>query len=158
MILCSGLIGDLSTLRSDLPLQFHDTHGDNISLSHNKTRARRAESFCKGICFSSRPIAINEKVRKTIPLIPNPLLSVKWWGKTIPLFPDSMLSMKRWEKNYLLFQPIAICINEMVRGKIYIKIWLIQTAPYHIKTLKKKLSMKIKKLTFQKMRIHWLLW
>nr|KAG5700647.1 hypothetical protein BaRGS_015477 [Batillaria attramentaria] len=57
-----GAIGDLNSLRSDRPLQFHDTHGDNIQLSHNKTRARRAESFCKGICFSNRPIAINEKV------------------------------------------------------------------------------------------------
>ncbi|XP_076460383.1 protein neuralized-like isoform X2 [Babylonia areolata] len=57
-----GVIGDLNSLRSDRPLQFHDTHGDNIALSHNKTRARRAESFCKGICFSNRPIAINEKV------------------------------------------------------------------------------------------------
>ena len=58
-----GVTGDLTSLRSDRPLQFHDTHGDNIALSHNKTRARRAESFCKGICFSNRPIAINEKVR-----------------------------------------------------------------------------------------------
>lgn len=57
-----GALGDLSSLRSDRPLQFHDTHGDNIQLSHNKTRARRAESFCKGICFSNRPITINEKV------------------------------------------------------------------------------------------------
>lgn len=57
-----GVIGDLNSLRADRPLQFHDTHGDNIALSHNKTRSRRAESFCKGICFSNRPIAIMEKV------------------------------------------------------------------------------------------------
>ncbi|XP_012935249.1 protein neuralized [Aplysia californica] len=41
---------------------FHETHGDNIQLQYNNTRARRYESFCKGICFSSRPIAINERV------------------------------------------------------------------------------------------------
>lgn len=59
---CAGGVGDFNSLRTDRPLQFHDTHGDNIALSNSKTRARRAESFCKGICFSNRPIAINEKV------------------------------------------------------------------------------------------------
>ncbi|XP_025095851.1 protein neuralized-like isoform X2 [Pomacea canaliculata] len=57
-----GTIGDLNSLGGGQPLQFHETHGDNIQLSHDKTRARRAESFCKGICFSARPIGINEKV------------------------------------------------------------------------------------------------
>ncbi|XP_059165109.1 protein neuralized-like isoform X2 [Physella acuta] len=57
-----GLPGDLNLSRGDAPLLFHDTHGDNIQLLNNKTRARRHESFCKGICFSNRPIAINERV------------------------------------------------------------------------------------------------
>ncbi|KAH9520378.1 hypothetical protein Btru_060621 [Bulinus truncatus] len=57
-----GVSGDGGLSRGDLPLQFHDTHGDNIELLNNKTRARRYESFCKGICFSNRPIAIGEKI------------------------------------------------------------------------------------------------
>ncbi|ESO95167.1 hypothetical protein LOTGIDRAFT_117454, partial [Lottia gigantea] len=44
------------------PLCFHDIHGENIRLNADKTRATRYESFCKGICFSNRPIAVNEKV------------------------------------------------------------------------------------------------
>lgn len=56
-----GLTGDLNSLRAP-PLQFHDVHGDNIELLCNKSRARRYESFCKGICFSNRPININERV------------------------------------------------------------------------------------------------
>ncbi|KAK6185585.1 hypothetical protein SNE40_007786 [Patella caerulea] len=54
--------GDLSSLRSDWPLHFHNVHGENVRLSADKTRATRVESFCKGICFSNRPIAVNEKV------------------------------------------------------------------------------------------------
>ncbi|KAK3599445.1 hypothetical protein CHS0354_036461 [Potamilus streckersoni] len=57
-----GTSADLSNLRSDWPLQFHDIHGDNIKLSPDKLRAKRADSFCKGICFSNRPVSINEKV------------------------------------------------------------------------------------------------
>ncbi|RUS84286.1 hypothetical protein EGW08_007930 [Elysia chlorotica] len=56
-----GMTGDLNSLRAP-PLQFHDVHGDNIELLCNKSRARRHESFCKGICFSNRPININERV------------------------------------------------------------------------------------------------
>ncbi|GFO14701.1 protein neuralized, partial [Plakobranchus ocellatus] len=55
------MTGDLNSLRAS-PLQFHDVHGDNIELLCNKTRARRYDSFCKGICFSNRPININERV------------------------------------------------------------------------------------------------
>ncbi|KAK7011310.1 protein neuralized-like isoform X1 [Biomphalaria glabrata] len=56
-----GFPGDSNSSRGDLPLQFHDTHGENVELLNNKTRARRYESFCKGICFSNRPIAVGEK-------------------------------------------------------------------------------------------------
>ncbi|KAK3741411.1 hypothetical protein RRG08_011187 [Elysia crispata] len=55
------MTGDLNSLRAP-SLQFHDVHGDNIELLCNKSRARRHESFCKGICFSNRPININERV------------------------------------------------------------------------------------------------
>lgn len=56
-----GASGD-PTQRSDWPLQFHRIHGDNVELSHNQRRAKRGDSFCKGICFSNRPIAIGERV------------------------------------------------------------------------------------------------
>lgn len=57
-----GTSGDVSTQRADWPLQFHQIHGENIELSHDRKRAKRADSFCKGICFSNRPIAIGERV------------------------------------------------------------------------------------------------
>ncbi|CAH1783445.1 unnamed protein product, partial [Owenia fusiformis] len=44
------------------PILFHDTHGENVRLSPDKKRATRYESFCKGIAFSNRPIAVNERV------------------------------------------------------------------------------------------------
>lgn len=44
------------------PLLFHNVHGENIRISRDGTVARRAESFCKGIAFSSRPVKVNEKV------------------------------------------------------------------------------------------------
>ena len=44
------------------PIHFHPTHGTNIALSADKSRAIRVDSFCKGICFSDRPVAINERV------------------------------------------------------------------------------------------------
>ena len=44
------------------PILFHSVHSENISLNHDRRRARRVESFCKGICFSHRPIQPNERV------------------------------------------------------------------------------------------------
>ncbi|XP_057665766.1 protein neuralized isoform X1 [Diorhabda carinulata] len=44
------------------PLLFHNVHGENIRISRDGTIARRVESFCKGIAFSSRPVKVNEKV------------------------------------------------------------------------------------------------
>lgn len=45
------------------PLGFHsEVHGDNIRISRDGTTAKRFESFCKGITFSSRPVRINERV------------------------------------------------------------------------------------------------
>lgn len=44
------------------PLLFHNVCGENIRISREGTVARRAESFCKGIAFSSRPIKVNEKI------------------------------------------------------------------------------------------------
>src|SRR5688572_14225770 len=44
------------------PIVFHSLHSENIQLSADHRRARRCETFCKGICFSSRPIAVNERV------------------------------------------------------------------------------------------------
>lgn len=44
------------------PLLFHSIHGENIRISRDGMVAKRVESFCKGIAFSSRPVKINEKV------------------------------------------------------------------------------------------------
>ncbi|XP_063930628.1 protein neuralized isoform X4 [Zophobas morio] len=44
------------------PLLFHNVHGENIRISRDGTIARRVESFCKGIAFSSRPVKVNEKI------------------------------------------------------------------------------------------------
>lgn len=44
------------------PLKFHNVHGENIRLYKDGLVARRVDSFCKGVAFSSRPVAINEKV------------------------------------------------------------------------------------------------
>ncbi|KAL1509636.1 hypothetical protein ABEB36_004343 [Hypothenemus hampei] len=44
------------------PLLFHNIHGENIRISRDGTVAKRVESFCKGIAFSSRPIKVNEKI------------------------------------------------------------------------------------------------
>ena len=55
--------GDLSQpVTKSSPLRFHDIHSDNVQLTHDRRRAKRIESFCKGICFSHRPIAIYERV------------------------------------------------------------------------------------------------
>lgn len=44
------------------PLKFHNVHGENIRLYKDGFVARRVDSFCKGVAFSSRPVAINEKI------------------------------------------------------------------------------------------------
>ncbi|KAG8266890.1 protein neuralized isoform X2 [Homalodisca vitripennis] len=44
------------------PVLFHQVHGDNIRISRDGVVARRAESFCKGVTFTNRPIKISEKV------------------------------------------------------------------------------------------------
>lgn len=44
------------------PLRFHNVHGENVRLYKNGFVARRVDSFCKGVAFSSRPVAVNEKV------------------------------------------------------------------------------------------------
>lgn len=55
--------GDLGSLAvKGLPIHFHHIHSENIELLHDRRRAKRIESFCKGICFCDRPIAINERV------------------------------------------------------------------------------------------------
>lgn len=54
--------GDLASIQVSWPVKFHEIHGDNVILLNDNTLAKRGDSFCKAICFSSRPIAINEKV------------------------------------------------------------------------------------------------
>jgi hypothetical protein len=43
-------------------MRFHSVHSRNIGISADERRARRIESFCKGICFGSRPVGLMEKV------------------------------------------------------------------------------------------------
>lgn len=43
-------------------LVFHARHGENVVLSPGREKARRSESFCKGIVFSDRPVMVRERV------------------------------------------------------------------------------------------------
>ncbi|XP_074640822.1 protein neuralized-like [Tubulanus polymorphus] len=43
-------------------MYFHDNHSDNIAVEGTRKRARRIDSFCKGICFGSRPVQPGEKI------------------------------------------------------------------------------------------------
>ena len=48
---------------NNLPrISFHPIHGENIRLSSDATSAKRVDSFCKGIVFSSRPIREKERI------------------------------------------------------------------------------------------------
>ncbi len=48
---------------ADLPaLRFHRRHGENIRLEREGFRARRVESFCKGVLFTDRPVNVGERV------------------------------------------------------------------------------------------------
>ena len=48
---------------ADLPaLRFHRHHGENIRLERDGLRARRVESFCKGVLFTDRPVNVGERV------------------------------------------------------------------------------------------------
>lgn len=51
---------DISALRGQ-SITFHGLHSDSIRLSHDNRVARRVNSF-RGICFSSRPICIFERI------------------------------------------------------------------------------------------------
>ncbi|XP_039282486.1 protein neuralized isoform X5 [Nilaparvata lugens] len=44
------------------PLLFHQVHGDNIRIIRDGFVARRAESFCKGVTFTNRPVKVAERV------------------------------------------------------------------------------------------------
>lgn len=57
----SSVIADQSKAK-DWPVTFHEVHSDNIQLSADRRRAKRIETFCKGICFSSHPILPNERI------------------------------------------------------------------------------------------------
>ena len=44
------------------PLNFHNAHGENITLVDDGARAVRTESYCKGILFSHRPVMVGERI------------------------------------------------------------------------------------------------
>lgn len=52
----------VASFSSGQPMGFHEVHGENVRLEQDGKVARRAESFCKAIVFSSRPIQVNERV------------------------------------------------------------------------------------------------
>ena len=60
LILGSGDLG-IAAMKG-YPILFHNTHSDNIQLSLDKRRAKRIESFCKGICFGNRAVVPYERV------------------------------------------------------------------------------------------------
>ena len=44
------------------PLHFHKTHGRNVKSSTDMRRAPLVRDYRKAVCFSHRPVAINEQV------------------------------------------------------------------------------------------------
>nr|XP_027203468.1 protein neuralized-like [Dermatophagoides pteronyssinus] len=44
------------------PIGFHSVHGENIRINGNGMIAERIGSYCRGICFSNRPIRFNERI------------------------------------------------------------------------------------------------
>ena len=46
----------------NIPLAFHPIHGTCIKLSDDMVIATRYQSFCNGLCFSNRPVAVDEKI------------------------------------------------------------------------------------------------
>lgn len=57
------------------PLKFNAHHGDNCQILRDGSQAKRAESFCKGIVFSDRPVEVGERV-----CIRLTELSIRWSG------------------------------------------------------------------------------
>jgi len=61
--MCAAPKSGVGAINPNLPpLRFHNVHGENVRLYKNGFVARRVDSFCKGVAFSSRPVAVNEKV------------------------------------------------------------------------------------------------
>ena len=60
---------------SQAPLRFSSRHGDNCQILRDGSQARRAESFCKGIVFSDRPVEVGERVCLRLTE-----LSIRWSG------------------------------------------------------------------------------
>ena len=69
------------------PIQFHPIHGEHIKLSKGNSVAKRVDSFCKGICFTHRPIAVGERIY--VRLLNK---SVQWTGKLSFVFDDLLTS------------------------------------------------------------------
>jgi len=61
--------------QSSPPLKFSSRHGDNCQILRDGSQAKRAESFCKGIVFSDRPVEAGERV-----CIRLTELSIRWSG------------------------------------------------------------------------------
>ena len=71
-----------NNISNNNPLKFHQIHGDNIRVISDGFVAKRVESFCKGIIFSSRPIKVNEKIYIKIKEVSNHWSGVLRFGFT----------------------------------------------------------------------------
>ncbi|KFM62743.1 Protein neuralized, partial [Stegodyphus mimosarum] len=43
-------------------MKFHNIHGCNVTIDDGGSRASRTSSFCDGITFSHKPVAINSRI------------------------------------------------------------------------------------------------
>ena len=48
--------------RGSGPLFFHRTHGCNVKMSEDMRQATRVKGYHKAVCFSNRPVGVNEQV------------------------------------------------------------------------------------------------
>lgn len=55
-------LGNYKAYNQKEALKFHRIHSEHVQLFNDGYIAQRVESFCKGICFSARPVAIGEVV------------------------------------------------------------------------------------------------
>ncbi|CAC5363418.1 NEUR [Mytilus coruscus] len=57
-----GLNSDRNDSTHESRIKFHKCHSCNVRLNYNKTKAYRDDGFTDAVCFSNRPIAVNEKI------------------------------------------------------------------------------------------------
>ena len=53
---------DSDVTTTEHSLLFHKTHGRNVKMSADKREATRVKDFHKAVCFSNRPVGVNEQI------------------------------------------------------------------------------------------------